>query len=513
MKIKVDIVTGFLGSGKTTFYKEYIKEKKIPKEKILYIQLEEGEEDWDGVINKKLASRSESLTSSQLLDWMNKHHPEYIVIETNGMDYLNDLFEILQMKSLKKSIMINNIYNCIHSEMISIYERNFNDLFYEQINNSNIMVLNFVENLSSEAIHDIKLKVAEYKAGSKIWILCKDKVIKKEDRMSFNKTFENSIPFFLGIFVLFIIYSSVNPYIEIEVYSTVFIGLLLEAIPFLLMGSMISAVIQVFVSEPWITKWFPQNKILGYVVALSAGVFFPVCDCAIIPIMRRLIKKGIPISIAITFMLSAPIVDPIVILSTFYAFWSNTMVVYFRIILGLIIALAVGLLFLVLQKDKDILKEDTNLFLCQCGYCQLDVKRPYGLKDKIIGVFQHGGAEFIGIGRFFIVAAMLSTAIQLYMPDRLVTQLGQQEGLSLIIMMAAAFIMSICSTSDAFLAQSLGSAFPLSSIMGFLVFGAMLDIKNLMILLTLFKKKFVFKLVGVITLVSLVVLYAFVLWM
>ncbi|TCT16761.1 hypothetical protein EDC18_10156 [Natranaerovirga pectinivora] len=516
MKVKVDIITGFLGAGKTSFCNEYLQTKEFNQRNVLYIQLEQGEinlETKEGILFKSIPNE-DGLSSSLLLQWIYEYQPDYIIIEANGMRYLDEIFKVFKGPEVKKRTFIRHIYNCINGKQWEIYMRNFKDLFFDQFNNSDIIVLNQRDYTDKEEINIVKAELANLKSGCKIWeITDADNFNSSGDDLendNIDRHLEGILPFVLSISMIYILFTLINPYINLSLYGTIFVGLLLEAIPFLLIGSMISALIQVFVSEEWITKWFPKNKTVGFLVALGAGVFFPVCDCAIIPIMRRLIKKGIPISIAITFMLAAPIVDPVVILSTFYAFWSNTMVVYYRIILGLIIALLVGLIFSLVQKKKDILKEDVNLFLCQCGYCQLETTRPYPLKDKIKAVFQHGGSEFLGIGRFFVIAAMVSTAIQLYLPDNLVEQLSQKEGLSLIIMMLAAFIMSICSTSDAFLAQSLGSVFPISSIMGFLVFGALLDIKNLMILLSLFKKRFVIKLTSIITLVSLIVLSIFV---
>ncbi|OOV50636.1 hypothetical protein B1A67_13200, partial [Clostridium botulinum D/C] len=103
-------------------------------------------------------------------------------------------------------------------------------------------------------------------------------------------------------------------------FCTIFTSILLEAIPFILIGSFISSLIQVFVSEEFVTRIIPKNKFLGLLLASLIGIVFPVCECTIVPITKKLIKKGVPLGVAFTFMLSVPIVNPIVLMSTYWSY-------------------------------------------------------------------------------------------------------------------------------------------------------------------------------------------------
>lgn len=107
---------------------------------------------------------------------------------------------------------------------------------------------------------------------------------------------------------------------EWAIVYTMFLSIVLEAIPFILVGVFVSALIQTFISEDTLRRWLPKNPYVAIVSAAFFGIIFPVCECAIIPIVRRLIKKGMPPAVGMTFLMSAPIINPIVFLSTYYAF-------------------------------------------------------------------------------------------------------------------------------------------------------------------------------------------------
>ena len=117
---------------------------------------------------------------------------------------------------------------------------------------------------------------------------------------------------------------------------------------------------------------------------------------------------------------------------------------------------------------------------------------------KIDAVLRHAGNEFFEVGRYLIVGAFLSAIVQTFVPKEALAGLGGGYVVSLLVMMLSAFIMSVCSTSDAFIARSFSNQFPIGSVMGFMVLGPMLDIKNLLMLMGSFNKKFVIKLVCLI---------------
>ena len=145
--------------------------------------------------------------------------------------------------------------------------------------------------------------------------------------------------------------------VKLESWMWSYLGIIVEALPFLLIGAVLSALIQIYVSDDLIKKVIPKNSIIGYFIAAISGVLFPVCECAIVPITRSLIKKGLPVGVGITFMLAVPIVNPIVIMSTYYAFPSDISIVIYRTIGGIIGALIVGMIIGFIYDKKNILKK------------------------------------------------------------------------------------------------------------------------------------------------------------
>ncbi|MDO4293307.1 MAG: permease [Eubacteriales bacterium] len=130
-------------------------------------------------------------------------------------------------------------------------------------------------------------------------------------------------------------------------FISTFLGVFLQAVPFLALGVLLSSVIQIYVSADFIERRFPKSLFWGQLFAVIAGFFLPVCDCASIPVFRSLVKKGVPLPAAVTFMLASPVINPVVLLSTWYAFGGNWKMVAARSGLGLLTAFCVGMTCLI----------------------------------------------------------------------------------------------------------------------------------------------------------------------
>ena len=305
------------------------------------------------------------------------------------------------------------------------------------------------------------------------------------------------------------------------VFNTVFTSILMQAFPFMLIGILVSSALHVFVPGEFILKLFPVKRGLGFVTALFAGLFFPVCECAIVPVITRLAQKGVSVPVAVTFMLAAPIVNPIVIVSTLYAFPGQPEVALIRVGCGLALALIIGLVLHIFpEKDTVLLaQQDSNNHnahhddhtSCDCGCCTGDHNSD-GIKPslsmKLTSMLIHAGEEFFSVGKFLIIGALAASLMQTLIPKDFFAGFEALTGPSLLIMMAAAFLFSACSTSDAFIARSFTSRFSLGAVMGFMVFGPMMDIKNLLMLFSGFKKSFVLKLAFLIFALNFIVLNA-----
>ena len=310
---------------------------------------------------------------------------------------------------------------------------------------------------------------------------------------------------------------------QLQVFNTIFISILMQAFPFMLIGIFVSSAMELFAPDQFVVRIFPSRFGLGFITAMFAGLLFPVCECAIVPVTTRLVKKGVALPIAVTFMLSAPIINPIVIVSTLYAFPGQPRVALFRVVFGLSIALLVGLMLFLLEFNSSALTTVQNDCSCHSHdhHCSCCAAPPDGAHDepekasaapirqKLRMMFIHAGEEFFGVGRYLVLGALFTSLIQILIPRAWFAGLDEKNGLPLLIMMAVAFVFSACSTSDAFIAKSFAGRFSIGSIMGFLVFGPMMDIKNILMLLAGFKKSFVATLVFIIFLANFLMLHFF----
>jgi len=274
--------------------------------------------------------------------------------------------------------------------------------------------------------------------------------------------------------------------------NTIFISIVIEAIPFIVIGAFVSALIEVFVSEDVIIRLMPKNRFLSVITASLVGVLFPGCECGIVPIAARLIKKGVAPYAAISFMLAAPIINPIVLFATYIAFGDSWTMVWHRAGLALGVSILVGIVLSFVIKENP-LKENSEEHVHDHSNQKT--------KQKLISVVTHTIDEFLSVGKFLVMGALIASTMQVYVPTKILLTLGNTEVTATIVMMALAFILSICSEADAFVASSFRNSFAQAqnSIVAFLVFGAMLDIKNVLMLTGYFNKRIIVLLITLIT--------------
>ena len=218
-------------------------------------------------------------------------------------------------------------------------------------------------------------------------------------------------------------------------FTLILWSILLEALPFVLLGTIISSLIQVFVSEDMILRILPKNNFLRLVFTALFGLVFPVCECAIIPITRGLIRKGMPIGPAIAFMIATPIVNPIVLLSTYNAFPTMPQMVLYRAVCGFAGAVLIGAL-VNRAHGKAVLKEGV-VNSCGCGHehiheenacncsgdhvshmqCNDKGHHESGKKQGIFkAVLAHTNAELQSVGMYLIFGAIIAACMQMLVP-------------------------------------------------------------------------------------------------
>lgn len=296
------------------------------------------------------------------------------------------------------------------------------------------------------------------------------------------------------IFLLVLFFQRIIETLDIKQlgdFSNIFISIVLEAMPFIILGSFISAIIQIFISEERMIKLIPRINIFGYFGAAIIGLIFPVCECAIVPITRSLIKKGIPVGMGITLMLSVPIINPIVIMSTYYAFYDKQSMVLIRLVGGFVAAILIGIIVNLLKGNDDnvILNKTEDNYYCSCG-CNDSINK----ENKLKAVFEHTNREFLNIMGYLIFGAFISSGFQVIQAQGGLNYIFENKLLNIIFMMFLGFALSLCSEADAFVGRTFLEAYSFSGVAAFLLLGPMLDFKNLIILLGAFKKNFVLKL-------------------
>lgn len=248
----------------------------------------------------------------------------------------------------------------------------------------------------------------------------------------------------------------------------VFGSLLVEAMPFVALGALVSATIEVFVPSSAFASIGRLPRAMQLPAAALAGMAFPVCECGSVPVARRLARKGLAPSAAVTFMLAAPIVNPVVIASTFVAYRGRdtlALMVLGRLGLGLLVAMTVGWV-IGWRRPDELLRRGGELDAHEVGDTEPRWSRFFG----------HLSGDLIFMARFLILGALLAAAIQTFVPQSIVDGVANLPILSLVAMMGLAFLMSLCSESDAFVAASF-VAFGPAAQLAFLVSGPMLDMK------------------------------------
>ena len=292
---------------------------------------------------------------------------------------------------------------------------------------------------------------------------------------------------------------------RLSTFATIFLGIFIEAVPFLLMGTLLSGLVDVFVSEDWLARLSPRRALPAALVGASLGLIFPICECGTVPLTRRLFRKGLPLPAGIAFLLAAPVLNPIVIFSTAAAFGWGRMLLW-RLGLSLIIAVTVGLVFSVEKEPINILRSSAfEVELPMLEARQAEKSIPEKLRRALV----ISTDEFFEMGRYLVLGASLAGLLQTFVSQTSLLAIGNGPLLSVIVMLALAVLLSICSTVDAFIALSFAGTFSFGSVLSFLVFGPMVDIKSILMFMQVFRRRTVFYLVLLPFLLSLLAGLAF----
>jgi hypothetical protein len=299
-------------------------------------------------------------------------------------------------------------------------------------------------------------------------------------------------------------------------FMVVFSSLLIGAVPLVMLGAFVAACIGTFVPESAFIRIGHLPEPLQIPVAGLAGFAFPVCECGSVPVARRLVARGLIPSAAVTFMLAAPILNPIVVLSTSVAYRGRDVfwpMVLGRIGLGFIAAMAVGWAVGARNRDgflRAAPDEQAHVHVhvhadasCDCAPGDDDHVHHHDHGSTTARFFGYFAGDFVYMGRFLILGAAVAAALQTLVPQSVLGGVADTPVVNLLAMMALAFALSLCSESDAFVAASFVQ-FGVGPQLAFLVFGPMMDSKLVFLYNATFSKGFVRIVLAVVTGVTLV---------
>ncbi|MDN3026382.1 permease [Streptomyces sp. S.PB5] len=244
-------------------------------------------------------------------------------------------------------------------------------------------------------------------------------------------------------------------------WMTVFVAVVVQALPFLVLGVLLSAAIAVFVPPSFFARALPKRPALAVPVAGAAGVVLPGCECASVPVAGALVRRGVTPAAALAFLLSAPAINPIVLTATAVAFPGNPEMVLARLVASLLVACAMGWLWLRLGRTDWLRPPARSSYEGQ------------GRGAAFWGSVRH---DVMHAGGFLVVGAMAAATLKAVVPEEWLRTAAGNPFVSVLALAVLAVLLSICSEADAFVAASL-SQFSLTARLTFLVVGPMIDLK------------------------------------
>jgi uncharacterized membrane protein YraQ (UPF0718 family) len=324
----------------------------------------------------------------------------------------------------------------------------------------------------------------------------------------------------------------VNGSETLRTLSVTFVSIVLEALPFVMLGSLIGGLIEVFVSRERLSSLLPRNRTLAIMAAGLLGIVFPVCECAIIPVTRRLVRKGVPFSVAVAYLIAGPIVNPLVAASTYVAYAGDWLVTFARLGCGFGIAVFIATVIDEWFAGQKALRpgaiDAVSEHACGPG-CDHDHgslqegaahSTPLPIREgpgeratanhpaphppavppqrgtggrntttAITHALEHAADDFLQVSQFLIIGAFAAAMSQSLISRQAFVNLAETPAITILLMMAMAVLLNLCSEADAFVAASFRNTLPLSAQMAFLVLGPMLDLKLIAMYLSFVRKR------------------------
>jgi uncharacterized membrane protein YraQ (UPF0718 family) len=297
--------------------------------------------------------------------------------------------------------------------------------------------------------------------------------------------------------------------IDVQNFIRYFTSIFYEALPFIVLGAVAAGVLEEFVPQRWVLKCIPRNRVLAIAMGALLGLPFPMCECGILIIMRRLLRKGVPLSCCVAYMLAGPIINFVVMLSTWFAFSgkgdSNSLqdlggvaMMSLRMAMGFMVAVGTGLIV-----ERQYRRHGAKLLaagLLDKAPSAVDDPAANGssrpLTKRISAAAEVALHDFVDISVYLILGALIAAFVRMRISPHEFTQLSQNmPAAAILIMMGLAVVLCLCSEADAFVAASF-VGLNASAKLGFLVLGPMLDFKLYMMYLRVYKPRLIWTIIG-----------------
>ncbi len=331
---------------------------------------------------------------------------------------------------------------------------------------------------------------------------------------------------------------------ELPIFVNSFVSILYEAMPFIVLGAVIAGILEELVPQWLIAKLIPRNRFLAIAIGGFLGLLFPMCECGIIPVMRRLLRKGVPLSCCVCYMLGGPIINVVVMLSTFVAFsgvqnnragfqqtaqeisavgaqtgstataatvapppqFTGWEMMALRMGFGFLVAFGTSLI-VEWQYRKHGNKLLAPLAIADTKLSEAGAVEENGDQEKaparpwlerLGNISETALHDFVDITVYLILGALLAALSRLLLPpDKMQTLALAYPTMAIGIMMGLAILMCICSEADAFVAASF-RLLPPAPKLGFLLLGPMLDFKLYMMYTRIFRPRLIWTIIAAV---------------
>ena len=281
---------------------------------------------------------------------------------------------------------------------------------------------------------------------------------------------------------------------QVQDFITLSLGVIIEALPFVMLGLFFSIIVRLWLPHDWLLKYLPKQPFLRRALISLFGVFMPVCECGNVPLARGLLAKGLTPAESLTFLLAAPILNPVTIITTQQAFSDDNTVLIARILGGFLIANLIGWIYSSTRQDAMLRPE----FIAICK----EKKDNSNRLVEALNFFKH---ETRSMMPALVIGAMVAGLIQVVVPRETILLLGNSPAWSVLVMAVLAFVVSICSSVDAFFALAFRGSFTSGSLVSFLTFGPMIDVKILSLMRTTYRRNILLQVSLLVFLMSMLI--------